>query len=243
MPHLSTDDVRVVGATEVIAPRTLLRDLPVSDVAADTVTRGRQEVRRIVHGDDARLLVVVGPCSVHDPAAALDYAGRLRELAATVGDSLCIVMRTYFEKPRTTVGWKGLVNDPGLDGSFRINDGLHIARRLLLALNEMGMPVGTEFLDPISPQYYADLVAWGAVGARTTVGSRNARTRPPMRSRLRATSGTGCPFRAASSVSSEMMRPPSRRAAATARISVDSRSPSRETGISPRIKAEGAESR
>ncbi|MGE3773503.1 MAG: 3-deoxy-7-phosphoheptulonate synthase [Gammaproteobacteria bacterium] len=168
MPHASTDDVRVVGTTEVIAPSVLLRDIPVSDAAADTVTAARQVVRRIVHGEDPRLLVVVGPCSVHDPAAALDYARRLQAFAATVSDSLFIVMRTYFEKPRTTVGWKGLVNDPGLDGSFRINDGLHIARRLLLALNEMGMPVGTEFLDPISPQYIADLIAWGAIGARTT---------------------------------------------------------------------------
>ena len=168
MPHTSTDDIRVLGATEVIAPNVLLRDIPISDTAADTVTAARQAVRRIVQGEDRRLLVVVGPCSVHDPVAALDYAQRLRDFAATVADSLHVVMRTYFEKPRTTVGWKGLVNDPGLDGSFRINDGLHIARRLLLALNELGMPVGTEFLDPISPQYIADLVAWGAIGARTT---------------------------------------------------------------------------
>ncbi len=168
MHRAPIDDIRVTGATEVIAPAVLLRDIPVSDRAADTVTDARQTVRRILTGEDPRLLVVVGPCSVHDPAAALDYAQRLRDFAPQVADSLYIVMRTYFEKPRTTVGWKGLVNDPGLDNSFRINDGLHIARRLLLALNELGMPVGTEFLDPISPQYIADLVAWGAIGARTT---------------------------------------------------------------------------
>lgn len=168
MSPLSTDDIRVVGTTEVIAPSVLLGNIPVSERAARTVTAARRAVRAIVHGEDPRLLVVVGPCSVHDPVAARDYAQRLREFATTVADSLYIVMRTYFEKPRTTVGWKGLVNDPGLDGSFRINDGLHIARRLLLALNEMGMPVGTEFLDPISPQYIADLIAWGAIGARTT---------------------------------------------------------------------------
>jgi 3-deoxy-7-phosphoheptulonate synthase len=168
MHRASTDDIRVTGTTEVIAPAVLLRDIPISDRATDTVTAARQTVRRILTGEDPRLLVVVGPCSVHDPAAALDYAQRLRDFAPQVADGLYIVMRTYFEKPRTTVGWKGLVNDPGLDNSYRINDGLHIARRLLLALNELGMPVGTEFLDPISPQYIADLVAWGAIGARTT---------------------------------------------------------------------------
>ena len=168
MHRSPTDDLRVIGTTEVIAPSSLTFALPITDAAADTVNTGRTTVRRILGGDDARLLVVVGPCSVHDPAAALDYAQRLRDFAPEVADDLYIVMRTYFEKPRTTVGWKGLVNDPGIDGSFRINDGLHIARRLLLQLNEMGMPVGTEFLDPISPQYIADLVSWGAIGARTT---------------------------------------------------------------------------
>jgi 3-deoxy-7-phosphoheptulonate synthase len=168
MHRSPTDDLRVIGTTEVIAPSSLTFALPITDAAADTVNTGRSTVRRILGGDDARLLVVVGPCSVHDPVAALDYARRLRDFAPEVADDLYIVMRTYFEKPRTTVGWKGLVNDPGIDGSFRINDGLHIARRLLLQLNEMGMPVGTEFLDPISPQYIADLVSWGAIGARTT---------------------------------------------------------------------------
>ena len=168
MHRSPTDDLRVIGTTEVIAPSSLSFALPITDAAADTVNIGRATVRRILAGEDARLLVVVGPCSVHDPAAALDYARRLRDFAPALADDLYIVMRTYFEKPRTTVGWKGLVNDPGIDGSFRINDGLHIARRLLLQLNEMGMPVGTEFLDPISPQYIADLVTWGAIGARTT---------------------------------------------------------------------------
>jgi 3-deoxy-7-phosphoheptulonate synthase len=168
MQRRPTDDLRVVGTTEVIAPSSLSFALPITDAAADTVNLGRGSVRRILAGEDPRLLVVVGPCSIHDPAAALDYARRLRDLAPTYADDLFVVMRTYFEKPRTTVGWKGLVNDPGLDGSFRINDGLHIARRLLLDLNELGVPVGTEFLDPISPQYIADLVAWGAIGARTT---------------------------------------------------------------------------
>ncbi len=168
MHRSPTDDLRVIGTTEVIAPSSLSFALPITDAAADTVNTGRATVRRILAGEDPRLLVVVGPCSVHDPEAALDYARRLRDFAPGIADDLYIVMRTYFEKPRTTVGWKGLVNDPGIDGSFRINDGLHIARRLLLQLNEMGMPVGTEFLDPISPQYIADLVSWGAIGARTT---------------------------------------------------------------------------
>jgi 3-deoxy-7-phosphoheptulonate synthase len=168
MHRRPTDDLRVTGTTEVIAPSSLNFALPITDTAADTVNAGRSTVRRILAGEDPRLLVVVGPCSIHDPAAALDYARRLQAFAPTLADDLYIVMRTYFEKPRTTVGWKGLVNDPGLDGSFRINDGLHIARRLLLDLNELGMPVGTEFLDPISPQYIADLVTWGAIGARTT---------------------------------------------------------------------------
>ncbi len=163
-----TDDVRVIGTTDVIAPTTLTHDLPLSPRAAETVLAARRGLREILTGRDPRLICIVGPCSIHDPMAAREYAAKLHELAARLSDRLFIVMRTYFEKPRTTVGWKGLVNDPGLDNSFRINDGLHIARGLLLAINELGLPVGTEFLDPISPQYIADLVAWGAIGARTT---------------------------------------------------------------------------
>ncbi|MSR13305.1 MAG: 3-deoxy-7-phosphoheptulonate synthase [Gammaproteobacteria bacterium] len=163
-----TDDVRVIGTTDVIAPSILARDLPLSPRAADTVLSARRSLRDILAGRDPRLICIVGPCSIHDPLAARDYAARLHERAQTLNSELFIVMRSYFEKPRTTVGWKGLVNDPGLDNSYRINDGLHIARGLLLAINELGLPVGTEFLDPISPQYVADLVAWGAIGARTT---------------------------------------------------------------------------
>ena len=163
-----TDDVRVIGATDVIAPSILTHDLPLTPGAADTVLSARRTLREILAGHDPRLICVVGPCSIHDPLAARDYAARLRELAARLARDLFVVMRSYFEKPRTTVGWKGLVNDPGLDNTYRINDGLHIARGLLLAINDLGLPVGTEFLDPISPQYIADLVAWGAIGARTT---------------------------------------------------------------------------
>ncbi|MGH8597981.1 MAG: 3-deoxy-7-phosphoheptulonate synthase, partial [Gammaproteobacteria bacterium] len=163
-----TDDVRVIGQTDVIAPNVLTHDLPLTPRAADTVLSARRTLREILAGRDARLICIVGPCSIHDPLAARDYAARLCELAEKLSRDLVIVMRCYFEKPRTTVGWKGLVNDPGLDNSFRINDGLHIARGLLIAINEFGLPVGTEFLDPISPQYVADLVAWGAIGARTT---------------------------------------------------------------------------
>jgi 3-deoxy-7-phosphoheptulonate synthase len=163
-----TDDVRVIGTTDVIAPSVLTHNLPLTPGAADTVLAARRTLREILAGRDPRLICVVGPCSIHDPIAARDYAARLHDLARRLDDRLFVVMRSYFEKPRTTVGWKGLVNDPGLDNSFRINDGLHIARGLLLSINELGLPVGTEFLDPISPQYIADLVAWGAIGARTT---------------------------------------------------------------------------
>ncbi|MBI2801349.1 MAG: 3-deoxy-7-phosphoheptulonate synthase [Gammaproteobacteria bacterium] len=163
-----TDDVRVIGATDVIAPAILTHDLPLTPRAADTVLGARRTLREILAGRDRRLIVIVGPCSIHDPIAARDYASRLADVAKRLARDLFVVMRSYFEKPRTTVGWKGLVNDPGLDNSYRINDGLHIARGLLLGINEVGLPVGTEFLDPISPQYIADLVAWGAIGARTT---------------------------------------------------------------------------
>jgi 3-deoxy-7-phosphoheptulonate synthase len=165
---LKTDDLRITETKEVIAPAQLHAELPLTAATADTVTRTRQAIQDQLAGRDDRLLVITGPCSIHDPEAARDYARRLQPLIHEYAEWLLIIMRVYFEKPRTTVGWKGLINDPGLDSSFRINDGLRIARRLLLDLNEMGVAAGTEFLDPISPQYIADLIAWGAIGARTT---------------------------------------------------------------------------
>ncbi|MCP4286565.1 MAG: 3-deoxy-7-phosphoheptulonate synthase [Gammaproteobacteria bacterium] len=163
-----TDDIRIKGMRELISPAQLMVDLPMTDNAAETVYQARQAIHRILQEEDKRLIVVVGPCSVHDPAAALDYARKLQPLQSELKEDLMIVMRVYFEKPRTTVGWKGLINDPDLDGTFHINKGLHLARRLLLDLNNMGLPAGTEFLDLISPQYVADLISWGAIGARTT---------------------------------------------------------------------------
>ncbi|NEX18281.1 MAG: 3-deoxy-7-phosphoheptulonate synthase [Halochromatium sp.] len=163
-----TDDLRIRAIKEVIAPKDLHAEFPITDAAAATVYETRQAIQHILHGEDDRLLVVVGPCSVHDPAAALEYAQQLRKVRDQLSDQLLILMRVYFEKPRTTVGWKGLINDPNLDGSFEINKGLGMARRLLVNLNDQGMPAGTEFLDLISPQYIADLVSWGAIGARTT---------------------------------------------------------------------------
>jgi 3-deoxy-7-phosphoheptulonate synthase len=167
MQH-ETDDLRIRAIKQVVAPKDLHEQFPITETAATTVYEARSAIQRILHGQDDRLLVVVGPCSVHDPEAALEYATRLAPLREALADRLMIVMRVYFEKPRTTVGWKGLINDPNLDGSFEINKGLGLARRLLLDLNEMGVPAGTEFLDLISPQYIADLVSWGAIGARTT---------------------------------------------------------------------------
>jgi len=164
----TTDDTRIIGMEEVIAPRVLIDDLPISDAASQLVYTSRKEISDIVHGRDRRLLVVIGPCSIHDPAAALEYAGRLNEQAQRLGDALKIVMRVYFEKPRTTIGWKGLINDPRMDHSFGINEGLRIARGLLRDLADLGLAAGTEYLDPISPQYVGDLVSWGAIGARTT---------------------------------------------------------------------------
>jgi 3-deoxy-7-phosphoheptulonate synthase len=163
-----TSNLHVVGFQPLIAPNELLAELPLSEAQAATVQRSREAVRRIVAGDDDRLLAVVGPCSVHDADAAVDYAVRLAKAAAEVEDDLCVVMRVYFEKPRTTVGWKGLINDPGMDGSHDVHTGLRTARRLLLDVLGLGLPVGCEFLDPNSPQYIADTVSWGAIGARTT---------------------------------------------------------------------------
>ena len=167
MPH-TTDDLRIAELRPLLPPAILMEELPVSDAASAVVANTRREAERILRGEDDRLLVVVGPCSIHNPDAALDYGNRLLEAAAQYRNELLIVMRLYFEKPRTTVGWKGLINDPGLDGSFDINQGLRTARQLLLALANMGLPAGTEFLDTITPQFIADLVSWGAIGARTT---------------------------------------------------------------------------
>ncbi len=163
-----TDDLRIKEIKELVPPTHVLREFPVSEKVAKLVYETRAAIHRILHGADDRMLVIMGPCSIHDVKAAREYAGRLKREKDRLAGELLLVMRVYFEKPRTTVGWKGLINDPKLDGSFRINEGLRIARELLLDLNEMGVPVGCEFLDMITPQYVADLVAWGAIGARTT---------------------------------------------------------------------------
>ena len=163
-----TDDVRIREIKELVPPSHVLREFPVSEKAALLIYETRQAVHRILHGADDRLLVIMGPCSIHDVKAAKEFAGRLKEAKDKLTDELLIVMRVYFEKPRTTIGWKGLINDPKLDGSFSINEGIRIARELLLDINELGVPAGCEFLDMITPQYIADLVSWGAIGARTT---------------------------------------------------------------------------
>ena len=163
-----TDDLRIRSFTELSTPAEVLRELPCSEEMSSTVANARRALHAILHGDDDRLAVVIGPCSIHDPKAAIDYAQRLASLRETLGDALEIVMRVYFEKPRTTVGWKGLINDPDLDGTFDINKGLRLARGVLCDINALGLPAGVEYLDVISPQYISDLVAWGAIGARTT---------------------------------------------------------------------------
>ena len=164
---ISTDDVRISEIWSLVSPEVVIRDLCPSESGISLVTKARAQADDIIHRRDDRLLVVVGPCSIHDEKAALEYAGLLKGEIAKYGDALQLVMRVYFEKPRTTVGWKGYINDPGLDESFDINRGLHLARKLLLDLTAMEIPTGTEFLDAISPQYVADLVTWGAIGART----------------------------------------------------------------------------
>ena len=164
-----TDDERIKDITVLPPPEHLIRFFPISGTAVETlVAATRKRIQNIMNGKDDRLLVIIGPCSIHDPAAALDYAKRLKEQRDHYADTLEIVMRVYFEKPRTTVGWKGLINDPYLDESFRIDEGLRIARQLLIDINRLGLPAGSEFLDVISPQYLGDLIAWGAIGARTT---------------------------------------------------------------------------
>lgn len=168
MTKQPTDDLRIEGIDPLIAPQLLMKDVPVSEQASELVAATRITNEAILKGNDDRLLVVVGPCSIHDPQAAIEYGEKLKAIAANYADALVLVMRVYFEKPRTTVGWKGLINDPCLDDSYDINRGLYTARQLLLDLAEMGVPAGTEFLDTITPQYIADLVTWGAIGARTT---------------------------------------------------------------------------
>ncbi len=178
-----TDDLRIQQINELISPQQLIQDIGISEHAADTVAQARHTIHRILNGDDDRLLVIVGPCSIHDPGAALEYAALLKQAALDLAADLFVVMRVYFEKPRTTVGWKGLINDPDLNNSFQINKGLHLARQLLSDLADMGLPSGTEFLDLISPQYFADLVSWGAIGARTTESQTHREL----------TSGLSCP--------------------------------------------------
>jgi len=163
-----TDDLRISGINPLISPAVLAYYLPINERVASVVHTARTQADAILNLQDDRLLAVVGPCSIHDPDAAIEYAEKLLVEADRLKDDLCLIMRVYFEKPRTTVGWKGLINDPHLDNSFDINQGLRVARKLLLDLANMGMPAGTEFLDTISPQYIADLIAWGAIGARTT---------------------------------------------------------------------------
>lgn len=168
MTKLKTDNLRIKSIEEVSKPVELHSEFPLSKNAAKTVLAARKEIHNILHDKDDRFMVLTGPCSIHDTGAALEYAAKLKQLKERYSEDLVIVMRVYFEKPRTTVGWKGLINDPDLDGSFSINKGLRLARKLLLDLNELGMPAGTEYLDLISPQYMSDLIAWGAIGARTT---------------------------------------------------------------------------
>ncbi|MFW2356027.1 3-deoxy-7-phosphoheptulonate synthase [Hydrogenophaga sp.] len=164
-----TDDERIKDITVLPPPEHLIRFFPIGGTPVETlISQTRQRIHNILHGKDDRLLVIIGPCSIHDPVAAVDYARRLKPLREKYADTLEIVMRVYFEKPRTTVGWKGLINDPYLDESYRIDEGLRIARQLLIEINRLGLPAGSEFLDVISPQYIGDLISWGAIGARTT---------------------------------------------------------------------------
>lgn len=170
MSYIKNDDVRITSIEELLPPIALLEAYPASDVAAETVAKTRQAVHKILHGADDRLLVVIGPCSIHDPKAALEYAQKIKEMRANpkINQNLEVVMRVYFEKPRTTVGWKGLINDPYLNETFVLNDGLRIARKVLSDINDLSVPAAGEFLDMITPQYMADFMSWGAIGARTT---------------------------------------------------------------------------
>src|SRR4051812_45576570 len=163
-----TDHPPIQHLKPLLSPAIVMEEIAPSEATCTLIARARAEIASILRGSDDRLLAVVGPCSIHDPAAGLDYAKRLVQVAGALRNDLLVVMRVYFEKPRTTIGWKGLINDPYLDDSYAINHGLRLARRFLLDVNELGLPAGTEFLDPITPQFLADLVAWGAIGARTT---------------------------------------------------------------------------
>jgi len=167
MTDKRVENLNIVSYTRLITPEELKRRLPITEQAAATVIKGRETIKNILDRKDTRLFIVVGPCSIHDPVAAIEYGKRLKALAQQVEDTIYLVMRVYFEKPRSTIGWKGLINDPHLNGSFEIEKGLHIARRLLLELAEMGLPLATEALDPISPQYLQDFISWSAIGART----------------------------------------------------------------------------
>jgi 3-deoxy-7-phosphoheptulonate synthase len=184
MTHYRTDDTRIEQVGELVAPVQLMADLPASDQVTETVYRARNQIHDVLRGADDRLVVIVGPCSIHDAKAAMEYAAGLKKAADELQHELIIVMRVYFEKPRTTVGWKGLINDPHLNESFDINEGLRLARKILLDINALGLPAATEFLDLVSPQYIADLVAWGAIGARTTESQ----------SHRQLASGTSCPI-------------------------------------------------
>ncbi len=164
----STEDIRIAGTKELISPAQIHEQFPITEAAALSTRAGRREIEAVMAGNDDRLVVVVGPCSIHDPKSAMEYARKLKILRAELAGDLVIVMRVYFEKPRTTVGWKGLINDPDLDNSYNVNKGLGIARQLLIEINELGVPAGCEYLDLITPQYTGDVVAWGAIGARTT---------------------------------------------------------------------------
>ncbi len=163
-----TENLNIVEVMPITSPKNLKDLMPVSDSVIETVLNARNAIKSILEGEDSRLLMIVGPCSIHDPKAAIEYAERLKKLADEVSETVLVVMRVYFEKPRTTVGWKGLINDPELDGSHKINKGIELARRLLLDINALGLPCATETLDPITPQYLADLISWSAIGARTT---------------------------------------------------------------------------
>ena len=166
--NYNTDDLRINSIKPVISPAVIAEEIRITEKAAETTAVTRNEIHKILHGEDDRLIVIAGPCSIHDIDAAKEYAGRLKALKEKYAEDLLIIMRVYFEKPRTTVGWKGLINDPDLDDSYNINKGLHLARQLLLDLNDMGIPAATEYLDLITPQYVSDLISWGAIGARTT---------------------------------------------------------------------------
>ena len=163
-----TDDLRIIEMQELSTPDEVRNELPLNEGAVKTILNSRKNIENILDGKDDRIFVVVGPCSIHDPVAAIDYAERLKNISEKVADNLLIIMRVYFEKPRTTVGWKGLINDPMLDGSFKVNEGIRIGRKLLLDIVNLDIPAGTEYLDLISPQYISDIISWGAIGARTT---------------------------------------------------------------------------